>query len=139
MKIRQTNVGSWWGALMMLLGRMASYATFITLGLTVLYSYPTVSNAIYMVIGISLTIWQLVLLIILGLIVFMVIEYKFSIAAITAFNNSQWYKHNNPMRRDLELVQKQNTEIIQQNAEIIKLLNKVPVTNLSKLLDNNKL
>jgi hypothetical protein len=139
MKIRQTNVGPWWGALMMLLGRMASYATFVTLGLTILYSYPTVSNAIYTVTNINLTIWELALLIILGLAIFMVIEYKFSIAAITAFNNSQWYKHDNPMRKDLEFVKKQNIEIIKQNTEIIKSLNKVPVTNLNKLLHNKKL
>jgi hypothetical protein len=118
--IQQKNVGSWWGALMMLAGRLASYATFITLGLTVLYSYPTVSSAIHSITGFDLSIWGLILLIIMILVLVMFMEYKFSIAAITAFNNAQWYKHDNPMRKDLELIKKQNIEIIKQNAKILE-------------------
>ena len=110
---------------MMLAGRVATYATFITLGLTVLYSYPTVSSAIDSVTGFYLPIWGLALLILAVLVTIMLIEYKYSIAAITAFNNAQWWKHDNPMRQGLESVKKQNIQIINQNAEIIKQLERL--------------
>lgn len=122
MKIRQTNVGTWWGALMTLGGRINSYVSLINLGLLLIFSYSSVADIVFKITGIQFTLWGLMLVIFIILCAVMVIEYKFSLASIASFNNNQWYKHDNMMRRDLENIKEQNQQI---KEDIVKLMQKI--------------
>jgi hypothetical protein len=100
--MKQTNIGSWWGAFMMLLSRVAGYATFMILGMNIILSYPLISGWIKEVIGWDFPMLGFIATIAFLLMIAMIVEYRFSIAAIQTFSNSQWYKHKNPMREFLE-------------------------------------
>jgi hypothetical protein len=109
--IKQTNIGNWWGALMTLAGRLNIYVGLINLVLISFFAYPTVSGFIVNYTGISIPFWIFILAIIIIPFIIMGLEYKFSLPSYIAFNNQQAYAHDNPIRRDIEDMQKDITEI----------------------------
>ena len=109
--MKQKNIGNWWGALTTLAGRLGAYVSLINLVLITFFAYPTVSGFIVNYTGISIPFWIFMLIIFLSPFVIMIFEYKFFFPSFMAFNNQQAYRHDNPIRRDLEILKKEVAEI----------------------------
>jgi hypothetical protein len=109
--IKQINIGNWWGALMTLAGRLNIYISMINMVLISFFAYPSVSSFIVNNTGISIPFWAFILIIIITPFVVMVFEYKFGLPSFIAFNNEQAWRHDNPIRKDIESMQRDITEI----------------------------
>jgi hypothetical protein len=120
--IKQTNVGNWWGAIMTLAGRLGTYVSMINLVLITFFAYPSVSGFIFGFIGITVPFWLFILMIFISPFIIMLFEYKFGFPSLVSFNNQQAYKHGNPMRDDIEKLQKDVAEIKEDVAEIKEIL-----------------
>ncbi len=109
--IKQTNIGNWWGAIMTLAGRLNIYVSMMNLILIAFFAYPSVTGFIVNYTGIVIPFWLFILVIILSPFIIMILEYKFSLPSYIAFNNQQAYAHDNPIRKDIEDMQEDITEI----------------------------
>ena len=104
--MKQVNIGNWWGAVMTLAGRISGYVSMINLVLLAFFAYPSISGFIVNYTGIVIPLWLFMVCIVLLPFVMMILEYVFGLPSFIAFNNQQAYKHNNPVRVDIEILKK---------------------------------
>jgi hypothetical protein len=130
MKMKQTNIGSWWGGFMVLIARVTGYATFMILGMNTITTYPLIAGWMYSIIGINVPVFVFILIIGFVLVVGMIIEYKYSLGSIQSFSNEQWYKHDNPMKKYME----EHDRIY--NEKLDRIIAILPLADKNKVGDN---
>ena len=112
---KQHKVGKSWGHLMQVAGQIGYVITVVNLCLLIITTSTLLQTR-----GIMMPVWLLGLLAVIvigsaGLIIF-----KYGLPSFFGAWNQQFYKHNNPMRADLEKIQKQLDEMARKIDELCK-------------------
>ena len=103
---KQKNLGQQWGVFATLAGQLSIFIAMINLLLLITTTYNTTLRGWFQAYGIPLNFWTFVGLIALLLTIAASLLYKFALPSFFSFLNDQAYRHDNPIRQDIELVQK---------------------------------
>ena len=99
---RQYNIGNWWGGFKNVASSATIYITALNLILLAVTAYGTTIAPWMWRKGISMPFVVFLGIILLGILLVFAFEYKLSIPSIYSFWNEQWWRHDNPMRRKIE-------------------------------------
>jgi hypothetical protein len=116
----QKNIGKFWGMIAQVAGQVAVFVSIINLFLIAVTAYNTTLSGYFEQHGVHISFWVFALVIVGLLLVAFLLMWKFALPSYYSSFNEQFYRHDNPIRADLE--------------EIKKLLNK-DLGNVKKRLD----
>lgn len=102
----QKNTGQWIGAVHVLLGRTTFYISIINFFLLIVTAYYTTLRHFIPIPFIWFMFFALLLVVLA-----MVVEYVVILPSSIIFNNIQMYKHNNPLKDDIQTVLKRLDDI----------------------------
>lgn len=102
--LKQENTGQWWGGFKAIISSASSYASWASMAMQAI--------TLYFVSKSGISIWIFIIVIIVFVIGIMIFEWKVTIPSAVRFTNSQAYKHDNPIRKDIEKILKQNKLIM---------------------------
>lgn len=108
----QVNVGMAWGGFKAIISSASGYASWISLAMQAVVLY-TVLTPYMQTRDIELPFWCFVLILFVLVICVMLFEWKVTIPSVMKFSNAQQYKHDNPIRKDLEQL-KNDMELIKE-------------------------
>ncbi len=114
--LTQINTGQWWGGFKAVVSSASSYASWVSMGMQAVVLY-TVTSPMMNEKNISIPFWTFVLIIAVFAISILIFEWKVTIPSAVKFTNSQTYKHENPIRRDLEMI-KEDMKLIKNKLGI---------------------
>lgn len=97
----QKKVGPFWGGLKELIGRVMFYAGIINFILIMITAYHTSIKDIM-----PIPFWIFFLVLSVGLSILMIFEYIIILPSSISFSNRQSYKHDNPVRDDINKILK---------------------------------
>ena len=115
--MKQFNTGKWWGMLM----QIVQQESVLINGMTLLISIIT-AGSVLQIRGYEVPIWMLVIIGAVVIILGGVAIYMLGMPSYFSAFNDQFYKHDNPMRRDIEKLQADSDKILKQQALIMKHL-----------------
>ena len=95
----QKKVSPFWGGLKELLGRAMFYIGIINFILITITAYHTSIKDIM-----PIPFWIFFLLLFIGLLILMILEYVIILPSSIAFSNRQSYKHDNPVKDDINKI-----------------------------------
>jgi hypothetical protein len=101
---KQENTGMWWGGFKAIISSASSYASWVSMAMQALTLYYVAKSGI--------PIWVFAIVAASFVLTVFVFEWKITIPSAMKFTNSQQYKHDNPIRRDLEEIKEQNKKIM---------------------------
>ena len=102
----QKNIGQHWGIFTQTASQLSIFVAMINLLLLITTAYNTTLSKWFEIYGIPLSFWTFMGLIILLLVIVAALLYKFALPSFFSVLNEQAYKHDNPIRADIEQVQK---------------------------------
>ena len=103
---RQYGIGNWWGAFKNVAAGSSMYVTIINLVLIAVTAYGTTIAPWLQGQGLNIpfiTFFGVLFMIVLIIFAF---EYKLSIPSQFSFWNDQWWRHNNPIKRKMDKMDK---------------------------------
>lgn len=104
MKLRQHNTGKWIGGLIDAYSRVSFFVSAVNTLMIIAMFYGMTAGP-WLVARIPwLTFPVFMSLAVVGIVVAMVIAYAVLLPSSMSFFNEQFYKHNNPMKRDLDRI-----------------------------------
>lgn len=109
----QHNIGSQWGIFAQVAGQLQVFMLAIILVINLISFYNTTVARQLMAHGINLGIWAFVgfMSISIGaLVVGFILLYRFALPSYFAVWNEQFYRHNNPVKRDLTAIRRLLTD-----------------------------
>ena len=118
---KQEKTGMAWGRFKAIVSSASSYASWVSLAMQSVVLY-TVATPIMNAKNIEIPFWTFCLLIGIFVISILLFEWKVTIPSAVKFTNEQAYKHNNPMRTDLEEIKADNQLLKKQNKKIMEKL-----------------
>jgi hypothetical protein len=107
--LKQTNVGTWWGAFRNLGSYITFYLTFVNFFL-LLMSWYVLINPELVKRGIAIPLFVFMLISIVGMVVVMVLEHKYTVPSFFTYWNQQWYQHGNLLKERLDVRDKEINE-----------------------------
>jgi hypothetical protein len=111
--LKQSNLGKfgkWWGAFRNLGQYVAFYITFANFFMIFMTWYVLI-NPEMQKIGIFIPFFVFAAVMLLGLIIAMVLEHKFTLPNYFTYWNSQWWQHGNPLPKEIDDIKKQLNKI----------------------------
>jgi len=118
---RQHNVGVWWGGFKNVATSVMAYVTFLNLIFVAPVAYAMVVDPWLTEQGVTLPFSVFMGLLFLGIVLIFVLEFKVSIPSTYYFWNEQWWRHKNPMRKEMGNLKKQVKEIRKDLSELKSL------------------
>lgn len=107
---KQYNTGSGWGAFKSTWANAISYMSIFNTAMIAPMAYVTWISPWLQPMGISIPFWSFGAVILIGVVVVLLSEYKFSTPSQQAFANEQFWKHDNPMRVEMENAEKRTMD-----------------------------
>ena len=111
--IGQKNMGQQWGVFAQTAGQLSIFIGVINLLLLSATAYNTTLSAWFTAYGIPLNFWMFMCIIAFLLVVTSVVLYKYALPSFFSFFNDQFYRHDNLLRHDIELLKKDNKAILE--------------------------
>lgn len=111
MKIKQINIGLWWGAVKLIFQNVTSYIQYIILVFTGITAYEILRKWLIDAFNFNLSLWLFIGVIVLGIGVLVLFEYSASMPSFFKMWNGQWWKHGNPMKDWTEKTDERLTKI----------------------------
>ena len=108
--LREEKVGMGWGGFKAIISSASGYASWISLAMQSVVLY-TVLTPYMQTRDIEIPFWCFALMLVALAITVMLFEWKVTIPSAMKFTNSQQYKHDNPIRHDIERLQKDMDKI----------------------------
>jgi hypothetical protein len=102
--LKQVDTGAWWGGFKSIVSSAGGYASWASLALQV-FNFYLLSNSWFADRNISIPLWLFAISIFIFAIGVLVFEWKVTIPSSYKFINAQGYKHDNPIRKDIEKLQ----------------------------------
>lgn len=105
----QQNIGSQWGIFAQVAGQLQIFMLAIILVINLISFYNTTVARQLLAHGINPGMWVFVAFMAISigaLVILFIILYRFALPSYFAVWNEQFYRHNNPMRRDLAAIRK---------------------------------
>ena len=104
----------WWGKFRFMYGHAVFYVGAIQLVLIAAMAYnTTVQPWVAQYLEWNMTFWQYCLVLAAILLTGMVVDFMFGVPALIAVANEQQYKHESPIKRDLAVVKKNLSKIME--------------------------
>ena len=123
--MHQYHVGAGWGAFKNVAGGTTMYVTFINLCLLIPTAYATWFGPLMLSKGVTLPFVVFLGVIVLGIAVMFAFEYKVSIPSMFHFANAQWWEHENPMRKEVDIMEAQLTGLKKDMDELKSMIEKL--------------
>lgn len=117
---RQRNIGKQWGIIAQVAAQAAIFISIINLFLIAVTAYNTTICGWLAERGIYIQFWVFAAIIIGFLAIVFTLLYKFALPSFYSFWNDQFYRHDNLLRKDIELLKKDNREILKRLEELRK-------------------
>lgn len=105
--MRQITTVKWWGKFKYLLQHITFYATIIILINTSIAAYTTGVDPWLRQHNIQIPYLAFLIGIIVILLLALIFEYKLTLPGFHSVWNEQWWRHDNPMRQELEAMRKE--------------------------------
>ena len=119
---KQKNLGQQWGIFATLAGQLSIFIAMINLLLLIMTAYNTTLRGWFEYYNIPLNFWSFTGLVVLLLTITAYLLYKFALPSFFSFLNDQGYRHDNPIRKDIERVQKTLDNNLKEVKERLKKL-----------------
>jgi len=103
---KQHKMGKSWGHLMQVAGQIGYVITVVNLCLLIITTSTLLQTR-----GVMVPVWLLGLLAVIIIGIAGILIFKFGLPSFFGAWNQQFYKHDNPMRKDLEEIKKQLAEL----------------------------
>jgi len=117
----QHNIGKQWGMFAQTMGQLAIFVSAINFLLIAITAYNTTLSVWFVNWGIHIQLWMFLCVVIVLLLVIFVLLYKFALPSYYSVFNEQFYQHDNLLRKDIDVLKKDNKAIMR----ILKKLGKV--------------
>lgn len=130
--LEQKNVGSWWGGFKQSVAQLNFYMVFMTLVMVAVGFWNDNLSTLLASWGLDIPFWVFGIFIITILVIGLLFEYKVSIPSFYSFWAEQFWKHKNPMKKELESFRKEVAGENQAIREELKAI-KNPDWNLSQV------
>lgn len=105
---KQTNIGNWWGAFRNLGSYVSFYITFINFFVLLINTYIL---GFLVKANLPIPIWLVIVIVafvfISLLVIAMIFEHKYTVPSFMTYWNQQFWRHKNPLRDEIEKMQKQ--------------------------------
>ena len=108
---KQKNLGQQWGVFATLAGQLSIFIAMLNLLLLITTAYNTTLRGWFEHYNVPLNFWTFTGLVALLLIIAACLLYKFALPSFFSFLNDQAYRHDNPIRGDIEKLQKSVDEL----------------------------
>lgn len=102
---KQQYLGKQWGIVALSAGQLAIFVGIINLLLNSVEAFDNIEAWLQQV-GISISFWMFLGVIILGLLVVLLFMFKFALPSFWSVFNDQFYRHNSLFRKDIEAIKK---------------------------------
>lgn len=102
--LRQYDIGKWWGGFSNALGNVAVFITIYNMILLTPIAYVTWLSPWLIGLGIKLPFWQFLLFIAICGCIVILVAYKLLTPSSFVFWSSQFWKHENPMKKQLDKI-----------------------------------
>ncbi len=118
--IRQKNIGRQWGSFVLVVTQMGIFTSSLTLLLVAINAYGEISGWLR-IHGVTMPFWVFIVGIFgLMVVVFPVLAWKFLLPSYYSSSNEQFFRHNNPIMKDMEELKKNNAEMKELLEELVK-------------------
>lgn len=121
---KQYDIGQWWGGFRNTVSNATMYITLFNTALLVPMAYVTWFQPWTEDVGIQISFTLFLLVIFLAGVTLLLFEYKVFTPSTFSFWTGQFWKHNNPMKKKLDKMDKETkerfTKIEAQLAELLK-------------------
>lgn len=104
--LRQYSIGNWWGAFRNISTNVMSYVIFLNFILVAPIGYSMAVAPWLEARGVPMPLIVFMGIIMLGILLIFVLEYKLSIPSQYSFWNDQWWRHNNPIKDKMDKMDK---------------------------------
>ena len=104
--LKQHKMGKSWGNLMQVAGQIGYVITVVNLCLLIITTSTLLQSR-----GVMMPVWLLGLLAVIIIGIAGILIFKFGLPSFFSAWNDQFYKHDNPMRKDLEEIKRQLAEL----------------------------
>ena len=98
----QINIGKQWGIFAQVASQLSILVSIISLFLVSVTAYTTTLSGWLSEYGISIGMFGFVAIIMCLLVVAFILLYKFALPSFFSYWNDQFYRHDNPMRKEIE-------------------------------------
>lgn len=105
--LKQKKVGTWLGGVKQVFGQLNMYLAFINLILIAVTAWNTTLSEWLSEMGVNIPFWVFGLFIVLFLLGAMLFEYKVTIPSFFSFWNSQFWAHDNPLRKEIKSIREE--------------------------------
>jgi membrane glycosyltransferase len=127
--LKQYDIGSWFGAFKSTWSNAAVYLSLFNTAMIVPMAYVTWLSPWLLGLGISLPFSMMLIVIFVGVIVLLLLQYKLFTPSDFSFWSEQWWKHDNPVKNKLEEHDKRFDEQKERMERMEKMLEKLSSGN----------
>lgn len=124
MKLTQAEIKGplrWWGQFRFMYGHAVFYVGAIQLVLVATMAYnTTVQPWVSQYLGWDINFWQYCLILAAVLLTGMIVDFRFGVPALIAVANEQQYKHESPIKTDMDIVKKKQDEMDKKLDKVMK-------------------
>jgi len=108
--LKQRNIGKHWGRFALAGSQLGVMVWMMTLLMTSIPAYIPVSEWL-MKFGIYIRFWMFLSIILMVLLAWYFISWKYLVASFYSSSTEQFWIHNNPLKTEIELLKEDNKEI----------------------------
>ena len=116
----QKNIGKVWGVTAQIAGQLSIFVGMMSMSLIAVTAYNTTLAGWLSEKGIHISFWMFALVLILLIAIPAVLIWKFALPSFFSTLNEQAYEHDNPIRKDLEALAKENKEMKKMLEELLE-------------------
>lgn len=111
---QQAKAGKTWGYAAQVASQVSILVAVVNLLLIAVTAYNTTLSPWFELRGIILPLWLFIGVLVFFMLVASVFLYKFAVPSFFSAFNDQFYKHDNPMREDIDNIKKTQAEILRK-------------------------
>ncbi len=112
--LKQHNIGKQWGMFTHTAGQLAMFVSAINLFLIAITAYNTTLSSWFVGWGIRVQLWMFLAVVVVLLLITFVVLYKFALPSYYSVFNEQFYRHDNLLRKDIEILKGTNKTILEK-------------------------
>lgn len=127
--LKQYDIGSWWGAFKSTVGSASLYLTMFNTVMLVPMAYVTWVSPWFLERGIIMPFWFFVMVLLVGGMFVLLIEYKLFTPSGFMFWSEQFWKHGNPLKDKMEEHDKRFDEQEERMKRMEEMLEKLSNRN----------
>ena len=121
----QYDIGAWWGAFKSTWNNAAAYMSIFNTAMIVPMAYVTWVAPLLQPMGIAIPFWIFGMVLLVGVVVVLLLEYKLSIPSSQSFANKQFWKHDNPIRAEMNNIERRTMKKLGEQDERLRRIEEI--------------